>query len=45
MELRIMLEEWAKHMPIVTLDPAMPPPLSHAGAVIGMKHLHLQWSA
>ena len=43
MELRIMLEEWAKSMPIVEIDPAMPPPESHAGGVIGVKHLHLRW--
>jgi cytochrome P450 len=42
MELRIMLEEWARRMPIVGLDPAMPP-ASHAGGVIGVDRLHLKW--
>lgn len=45
MELRIMLEEWAKRMPIVRFDPVMPPPSSHAGGVIGVDHLHLTWDA
>jgi len=43
MELRIMLEEWSRRMPIVRLDPGKPAPRSHAGPVIGMSHLHLCW--
>lgn len=45
MEMRVMLEEWARRMPIVHFDPAMPPPTSHAGSVIGVNHLHLTWEA
>ena len=43
LELRIMLEEWSRRMPVVRLDPAKPPPTSHSGPVIGMNHLHLVW--
>lgn len=43
MELRVMLEEWSRRMPVVRLDPQAPDPRSHAGAVIGMEHLHLEW--
>jgi cytochrome P450 len=43
MELRVMLEEWSRRMPLVRLDPTKPPPSSHAGPVIGMNHLHLAW--
>ena len=43
MELRTMLEEWSRRMPIVRLDPAKPAPLSYPGGVIGVHHLHLAW--
>jgi cytochrome P450 len=43
MELRVMLEEWSRRMPIARLDPGKPPPASHAGPVNGMTHLHLVW--
>lgn len=43
MELRIFLEEWSRLMPIVRLDEAKPPPVSHGGPVIGMRHLYLEW--
>ena len=43
MELRVMLEEWSRRMPIVRLDPDKPAPSSHSGPVIGMNHLHLAW--
>jgi cytochrome P450 len=43
LEMRVFLEEWARLMPIARLDPAMPPPLSHAGPVNGVNHLHLVW--
>lgn len=43
LELRIMLEEWARIMPIARLDPGMPPPSSHAGPVNGVNRLHLAW--
>jgi cytochrome P450 len=43
MELRVMLEEWSRSMPIVRIDPDKPAPSSHPGAVIGMDHLHLAW--
>ena len=43
MELRVLLEEWSQRMPIVQFDPQAPTPRSHAGAVIGMEHLHLAW--
>lgn len=45
MELRVMLEEWSKTMPIVRLDPDQPPPRSYPGGVIGVHHLHLAWDA
>ena len=45
MELRVLLEEWSRRMPVVRIDPLAPPPRSHAGAVIGMEHLHLAWEA
>jgi len=44
MELRVMLEEWSRRMPLVELDPNKPPPQSHAGSVAGMNHLHLMWN-
>ena len=43
MEMRLLLEEWSRRMPIVRLDPEAPPPRSYAGAVIGMDRLHLVW--
>ena len=43
LELRIMLEEWSNRMPIVKLDPDMPPPASYGGGVVGVKRLHLAW--
>jgi cytochrome P450 len=43
MELRVMLEEWSRRMPIVRLACDKPAPTSHAGPVIGMNHLHLAW--
>ncbi|MBV1687857.1 cytochrome P450 [Novosphingobium sp. G106] len=43
MEMRLLLEEWSRRMPIVRLDPDAPAPLSRAGSVIGMEHLHLSW--
>ena len=43
MELRVLLEEWSRRMPVVRIDPLSPAPRSHAGAVIGMEHLHLAW--
>ena len=43
MELRVMLEEWSRRMPIVRIDPGKPAPRSHVGGVIGMDHLHLVW--
>ena len=43
LELRVLLEEWARRMPIVRLDPDRPPPVSYPGSVIGVKHLHLKW--
>lgn len=43
MEMRVFLEEWAKRMPIVTIDPGKPAPTSHGGPVIGMNKLHLKW--
>lgn len=45
MELRILLEEWSKRMPIVRLDVDKPRPSSHAGPVIGMNHLYLKWDS
>ena len=44
MELRILLEEWAQRMPIVSVDPDAPSPRSRAGSVIGMEYLHLIWN-
>ena len=44
MELRVMLEEWSRRMPLVELDPDRPPPQSHAGPVAGVDHLHLMWN-
>lgn len=43
MEMRILLEEWSRRMPIVRLDADAPAPRSHAGSVIGPDHLHLAW--
>lgn len=43
MELRVLLEEWSRRMPIVRIDPEKPAPTSHSGPVIGMNHLHLVW--
>jgi len=43
MELRVMLEEWSRRMPIVRFDPGKPAPQSHAGPVNGVNHLHLAW--
>lgn len=43
MEMRVMLEEWSRTMPIVQLDPHGPAPASYPGGVIGMHHLHLAW--
>jgi len=43
MELRIFLEEWSRRMPIVRLAKGKPAPSSHAGPVIGMNHLYLEW--
>jgi cytochrome P450 len=43
MELRVMLEEWSRRMPIARLDPDKPRPESHPGPVIGMRHLYLAW--
>lgn len=44
MELQVFLEEWFARMPEVRLDPARPP-RSHGGAVEGVAHLDLIWSA
>lgn len=44
LEMRVLLEEWSRRMPIVKLDPAKPAPTSRAGSVIGMNHLHLVWT-
>jgi cytochrome P450 len=41
-ELRIFLEEWFTRMPVCRLDPAQPP-LTVAGTVNGVEHLHLLW--
>jgi cytochrome P450 len=43
LELRLFLEEWARIMPVVRLDPAKAAPTSHAGPVNGVNHLHLAW--
>jgi cytochrome P450 len=43
MEMRVFLEEWSRRMPPVRLDPGMPPPASHAGAINGLAQLHLVW--
>ncbi len=45
MELRVMLEEWAKAMPIVRFDPDQPPPSSSPGSVLKVDRLHLAWDA
>jgi cytochrome P450 len=45
MEMRMLLEEWSKRMPIVQLDRQAPAPRSYAGAVIGMERLHLIWNS
>ena len=43
LEMRVLLEEWSRRMPIVRIDPDAPAPTSRAGSVIGMNHLHLVW--
>jgi cytochrome P450 len=43
LEMRVLLEEWSRHMPVMRLDPDAPAPTSRAGSVIGMNHLHLVW--
>lgn len=43
LEMQVFLEEWAARMPIVRFDPDKPAPRTHAGAVIGVDHLHLAW--
>ncbi|TAK98748.1 MAG: cytochrome P450 [Rhodospirillaceae bacterium] len=43
MEIRVFLEEWSKRMPPVRFDPDKPAPVSHAGAINGLSHLHLAW--
>jgi cytochrome P450 len=43
MELRVMLEEWSRRMPIVRIARDKPAPSSHPGPVIGMDHLYLAW--
>lgn len=45
MEMRVMLEEWSRRMPIVCIDPGKPAPASHPGPVLGMDHLHLTWES
>lgn len=44
MEIAVFLEEWTKRMPIVRLDPRVPP-LSHPGSVEGVTRLNLLWAA
>jgi len=44
LELRLMMEEWSRRMPIVRIDPDQPAPTSHPGPVVGMDHLHLAWN-
>jgi cytochrome P450 len=43
LEIRVLLEEWSRRMPLVHVDPEAPAPTSRAGSVIGMNHLHLVW--
>jgi cytochrome P450 len=43
LEMRVLLEEWSRRMPIVRIDPEAPAPRSRAGSVIGMECLHLVW--
>jgi len=45
LEMRVLLEEWARRMPVVRIDPDAPPPRSRAGSVIAMEHLHLVWDS
>jgi len=43
LEMRVLLEEWSRRMPVVRIDPQAPAPASRAGSVIGMNQLHLVW--
>ncbi len=43
MEMRVMLEEVAKRMPIVRLDPDQPAPRAAPAPVLGLRNLHLSW--
>lgn len=43
-EIRVFLEEWLRLIPDFRLDPDRPP-VSHAGPVSGLDHLHLVWDA
>jgi cytochrome P450 len=42
LELIVVLEEWLKRIPDFEIDPDLPP-VTRAGAVIGMPQLGLRW--
>jgi cytochrome P450 len=43
MEMRVMLEELSRRMPIMRIDPDKPPPRAAPAPVLGLAHLHLVW--
>ena len=45
MEMRVMLEELSRRMPIMRIDPDKPPPRAAIAPVLGLANLHLVWDA
>lgn len=43
MEMRVMLEELSRRMPIMRIDPDKPPPRAQVAPVLGLANLNLVW--
>jgi len=43
MEMRVMLEEVARLMPIMRIDPDKPAPRAAPAPVLGLERLYLEW--